>query len=156
MHNYNLYCETLMNSLTHTIDEEMLSRLDFISLKPKVIVSLGEIPSKLKSLYPEAVFHTSFPTSDQSVDLLYLHLPEALDTILSECKRVLRPEGFLLLSVMNVEMHQLGDQLLAMGFKDVVTDREDYPPEVIYAAAFGGPIMHEARANAEGPPNAAA
>jgi malonyl-CoA O-methyltransferase len=149
---------------------EMLSRLDFMTVNPKVIVDagcgMGELASALAVKYPDAKIYAvdvsedmlahaqqsekiiyrredaaklSFP--NHSVDLICANflLPWAddADACLREWRRVLSPDGLLMVSVLGpdtlrdvpvdnkpslVDMHDLGDALVNAGFMEPVMD----------------------------------
>lgn len=96
---------------------------------------------------------TQLPLADQSADLLFsslcLQWVEDLPAVLSEFRRVLRPDGLLLFSTFGPDtlvelreayegagevpplspfaaIQQVGDAMLAAGFKDPVLDRDRY------------------------------
>jgi malonyl-CoA O-methyltransferase len=151
---------------------EMLSRLDFMTIKPEVIVEagcgLGQVAEALAQKYPAAkilAVDTSaemlaacevntrveyrsedaakLSFEDHSVDLLCANflLPWVTDVqaCLQEWKRVLRPNGVLMVSTLGVgtlqslqasqqmlaqciDVHDLGDALVAAGFIEPVMD----------------------------------
>jgi malonyl-CoA O-methyltransferase len=158
---------------------EMLSRLEWMTLAPQVILDLGaglgEMSALLLERYPHAKVialdnnmemteaakekhaaidvicadGNNLPLKAQSVDLIFANffLPWQLDVkaILSECVRLLRPDGVLMLSalgidtlhewrsIINVEesarcvdMHDIGDALVQAGFSDPVLDVDHY------------------------------
>jgi malonyl-CoA O-methyltransferase len=109
------------------------------------------------------------PLADANVDLVYsnlcLHWCADPGLALDEFRRVLRPGGRLLLSVFGpdtlkelraasarvaaaprvshgLDMHEIGDALLAAGFRDPVLEREDFTLTYRDARA----LMHELRA----------
>ena len=112
---------------------------------------------------------SKLPFADQSTDLIFsslcLQWLDDLPAVLSEFRRVLRPEGLLLFSTFGPEtlselrdaylmagetpplspfaaIQQVGDALLAAGFKDPVLDRDRYTltyPDL-------RTLMHELRA----------
>lgn len=156
--------------------EEMLSRLDWVTLKPKMIVEAGcgtgALSRRLQARYPEAEIlavdtsqamldhatqqeqshitylcqdATTLALADESVDLLVANflLPWHSDVpaLLREWKRVLRPDGLLMFTLLGpdtlrewrtvladadiphlVDMHDVGDVLLKQGFADPVMD----------------------------------
>lgn len=111
----------------------------------------------------------ALPLADASVDLVYSNLClqwcEDPGLALDEFRRVLRPGGVLLFSTFGpgtlqelrgafasvdaaphvsrfVDMHDIGDALLATGFRDPVLERDDFI--LTYADALT--LMHELRA----------
>ena len=157
----------------------MLSRLDWMAIKPAVIVDAGcgtgELAAALARRYPDAKIYavdlaeemldqarlntgieccqedaSKLSLPDQSVDLLCANflLPWAADAnaCLREWRRVLTPNGLLMVSVLGVDtllelkkllphavlprlidMHDFGDALVAAGFADPVIDVSSYP-----------------------------
>ena len=157
--------------------EEMLMRLQWMALKPRLIVDVGggagEGMLRLQAHYPEATVvvldhamsmlqHAKttrahcicaegevLPFADQSVDFIFanLLLPWHADhkKLFSEWRRVLRPDGLLMFSTLGLDtlreyqslvsermvpqlmdMHDVGDKLLAAGFADPVLDVNYY------------------------------
>jgi len=161
--------------------EEMLARLELMTLKPNVIVDAGcgtgELSAQLQSRYQDAYILTidtsetmlrhlqdclpqcgrgivcakaeKMPLRDQSVDLVFanLLLPWCHDitSMLQEWRRILRPDGLLMLSAFGldtlrewseifqdteipqlIDMHDIGDLLLQEGFVDPVLDVNHY------------------------------
>jgi malonyl-CoA O-methyltransferase len=151
--------------------EEMLSRLDWMTFKPRLILDIGagtgEMSMRLQARYPEASVvamdlvpamleyaqqHTpgihyvcadtcQLPLPDHSVDFIFanLLLPwcPGVTSVLSEWRRVLRPDGLLMFSALGpdtlrawpsllfptlADMHDLGDLLLKTGLADPVLD----------------------------------
>jgi malonyl-CoA O-methyltransferase len=159
--------------------EEMLSRLDWMTIKPAVIVDagagLGELACALAGRYPQAKVYAvdlsgemlaeaglaaaieyrledaaKLSLPDHSVDLVCANflLPWVSDVnaCLKEWRRVLAPDGLLMLSALGsgtlqevqgllpahalprlLDMHDLGDALVAAGFADPVMDTARYP-----------------------------
>lgn len=158
------------NFLWRQTGEDMLSRLACFTLKPKVILDvgcgLGEMSVALATLYPEAqvlsldlehallqASHAALPVQADaaalpfktgSVDLVVAHglLPwvSTWTPVIEEWRRVLVPEGVLMLSALGpdslrecvtsgdspypvrVDMHDLGDILVKAGFLEPVLD----------------------------------
>jgi malonyl-CoA O-methyltransferase len=160
------------------VGEQMLGRLDFMTLQPKVIVDLGcgvgYCAELLKKRYPDAdVFavdyaenmiaygakhHTAditwicakeeiLPLKDLSVDLIFMNLLlpwcDDIKSIFRECRRILKPEGLLMLSSLGpdtlqelrenfsnnilpalIDMHHIGDELTQARFANPVLDVE--------------------------------
>jgi malonyl-CoA O-methyltransferase len=155
--------------------EEMLSRLDWMTLQPNLIVEvgsgLGETSQQLQIRYKHAsviaidqsesmLMHAkyntkvcadaaSLPFANQSVDLLFANflLPWHVDvaSLLREWRRVLKPDGLLMLSALGpdtlqecrphlqdyilpdcVDMHVIGDLMLQEGFSEPVLDVNHY------------------------------
>jgi len=99
-------------ALPHAVGEQMLLRLDLVSIKPQVIAELGSSDGYCTSLltvrYPEAKIF-SIPDSeaaeklslaDESVDLIIANLMlswcEDFEKTLREWRRILRPNGLLM------------------------------------------------------------
>ncbi len=157
----------------------MLSRLDWMTIKPKRIVDIGcgtgEMSQLLQMRFPEAqvlsldlsesmlVFAKQqyaqgqyvcadanvLPLGNQSVDLLFVNFVLSWQAdfkcFLAECRRVLAPDGLLMVNAIGpdtlsewrgdlqnehlpcfMDMHDLGDMLLQAGFSDPVVDVNDY------------------------------
>lgn len=157
----------------------MLARLEWMTIKPEVVVDLGcgtgEMSRRLQERYTEAhvialdlsedmirqakqqAAHTScvcaearcLPLQDQSVDLIFANLlfpwQEEVESLLRECRRVLRPEGLLMFTAFGpdtmkewqgipkqniapvfLDMHLVGDAMLEMKYADPVLDVNYY------------------------------
>ncbi len=131
--------------------DEMVSRLDLVTLQPKKILEIGcatgYTTALLKKYYPTADLISSHqaPILPQSIDLLVanLVLPWHQDwmALLTEWHRVLRPHGLLMMTTLGpdtlkewvddaaiqpyfLDMHHLGDGLLQAGFADPILDVE--------------------------------
>lgn len=172
--------------LAREVGEEMLSRLDWMTVKPQFIVEMGcgtgESLSRLQARYPDAnvlaldlslpmiqqasqsieagqsdaarvacicADAAALPLADQSIDLIYANLllpwhPD-VKALLQEWRRVLRPNGLIMLTLLGldtlkefhnalnhqdmpdlVDMHDVGDFLVAAGFSDPVLDVDRY------------------------------
>lgn len=158
--------------------EEMLSRLDWMVIKPTVIVDMGcgpgDLAVELAKRYPAATVYAvdqsaamlaavagdnlstmladaaKLSLADHSVDLLCANflLPWVSDisACLQEWRRILAPNGLLMISTLGlstlkelpasskealhtrlVDMHDLGDALVAAGFADPVLDTATFP-----------------------------
>jgi malonyl-CoA O-methyltransferase len=168
------------SALAREVGEEMLARLELMTIKPRVIVDAGcgtgEQSMRLHERYPQAEilavdlsdamiayakhregrqssllsYHhldaASLPLPDQSADLVFANLllpwHNEVKRLLQEWRRVLRPEGLLMLSALGpdtlrecplvsmlpqrVDMHEVGDALLQQGFADPVLDVNYY------------------------------
>lgn len=165
--------------LAREVGEEMLSRLEWVTLKPRMIIDLGcgtgEMSGKLQERYQNAhviavdlseemIRHAkqhetkhsylcadaaALPFPNQSVDLLFANLlfpwQEDIQSLLRECRRVLRPEGLLMFTALGpdtlreiipdvhshivpgfMDMHDAGDLLLQLKFADPVLDVNYY------------------------------
>jgi malonyl-CoA O-methyltransferase len=129
----------------------------------------GKIPPCPFSFSPICADAQALPLADASVDLVYSNLClqwcEDPGLALDEFRRVLQPGGVLLFSTFGpgtlqelrsafasvdaaphvsrfVDMHDIGDALLATGFRDPVLERDDFT--LTYADART--LMHELRA----------
>ncbi len=124
------------------IQEEILSRLDLVALKPTCILAIA--CDDLQVRYPDAEIVSS-ADAEHSVDLIVsnLCLPwcEDIDTVFREWRRLLRPEGLLMFTSLGpttfseidleplpqfMDMHHVGDALLKAGFADPVLDVEHF------------------------------
>ncbi|HEX4045047.1 MAG TPA: methyltransferase domain-containing protein [Gammaproteobacteria bacterium] len=148
---------------------EMMARLDWMTLKPIVIVEIGQqtkaVSEQLRARYPDATVMTiqgstietgtaaaellTLPA--QHVDLIFANLlmpwpdSETPSLLLKAWRRLLRPEGLLMVTVLGpdtlqaceetvdtvalpyfLDMHNLGDMLLQTGFADPVLDVDYY------------------------------
>lgn len=163
--------------LARKVGEEMLSRLQWMTLKPQVVVDLGcgtgEMGARLQEYYPSASIVSldlampmaeyasakqlsavcadaaCLPLPDQSVDLLFANFlfpwQENREAALKEWRRVLRPDGMLMLSALGpgtfgqwqtifsgetwpelMDMHDIGDMILQQAFADPVLDINHY------------------------------
>jgi len=155
--------------------EEMLSRLEWMAVKPSVIIDAGcglaEASLQLQKRYPLAQIlsldnstamlteaNASFrvcaaaevlPLANQSVNFIFANmlLPWVAEPkkLLREWRRVLRPDGLLMFSTLGLDtlrecramtaaslfpmlldMHDIGDELMAAGFSDPVLDVNYY------------------------------
>jgi len=140
------------------ISQRLLERLDFILLQPKNLLILNSgVKTKNKLLaqrYPAAKINAvansiPFALPNHSVELVFANLlttnRQELPLILAEVKRILTPDGLLMLSTLGpdtlielrqswiqnnqtpqpfIDMHDLGDMLLQSKFTDPVTDME--------------------------------
>lgn len=154
--------------------DELVSRLSLLTLQPKVILDVGcatgELSLALKERYPEAVIISldldhgmlahgrpacpvqadtqALPLRAESVDLVVAHgvLPWVGEwaPVLKEWRRVLRPEGVLMVTALGpdtlkscyakdptpwpvrIDMHDLGDALIQAGFHEPVLDVRDF------------------------------
>jgi malonyl-CoA O-methyltransferase len=128
--------------LMHAVQEEILSRLNLVALKPKRILALA--CDDLRVRYPDAEIIATADTED-SIDLIVsnLYLPWCADVeaLFREWRRLLRPEGLLMLTSLGpatlseidleplpqfMDMHNVGDALLKAGFADPVLDVEHF------------------------------
>jgi|GEM_PF-6285285 len=127
-------------SIAHDVMKEMLSRLDYIVLKPELILAVES--DELQQRYPEAKIVDSV-SEEYSVDLIIANLVQNnLETEIQAWRRLLKPNGLLMFSTFGVEMHDIGDALLRAGFSDPVMDVEPITfnaqlYEVIYGHAWG-------------------
>ncbi len=176
--------------LAREVTNEMLARLDFMTIKPKRILNaagrVSEMSWQLQSRYPEAqlvaiddslpLLHhaaevnnglssitylcgsaTSLPFADHSVDLVMANLLFPYHTdyslLLREWRRILSADGLLMMTAFGldtlkewpsifqytnashdnrrdspqlVDIHDIGDLLLAEGFVDPVLDVDHY------------------------------
>lgn len=151
--------EVLMNTelnpdpffLLHEIAEAMLERLEWMTLKPSVILDVsGSHADVLKKRYKDAKIIAGneqeiVALADHSVDLIFANLilpwRDDLENVLREWRRLLRPEGIVLFSSLGpdtlkelrgqcespiklVDMHDLGDAVAKARFSDPVLDTE--------------------------------
>lgn len=132
------------------VAEELFARLAWMTIKPEVVLSVGcgdEVSLKLQQHYPEAkIIRELLP--DQSADVIFANmaLPWQADNkkVFQSWRRMLRPNGLLIFSTLGldtlkecqaifsdalpsfVDMHDVGDDLLAAGFSDPVLDVDYY------------------------------
>ncbi len=134
------------------VGKELVARLDLMTLQPQVMMNVSHEGSDLNNLlqarYPKARMLDANQAAE-SVDLIIanLFLPWQSDflAILSKWRRLLRPNGLLMFSVLGtdtltawteiftsenlphyVDMHNLGDLLLQAGLADPVLDVNYY------------------------------
>ncbi|OGT60077.1 MAG: hypothetical protein A3F14_06425 [Gammaproteobacteria bacterium RIFCSPHIGHO2_12_FULL_43_28] len=135
--------------LAREVGADMLVRLDWMTIRPKKIVLLESVSTgtvdAIKARYTEAEVLQDLPSENQSVDLIFanLILPFTADVpaLLAHWRRLLRPGGLVLASAFGpdtlkecaafrraevVDMHNLGDGLLAAGLTDPVLDVDYY------------------------------
>lgn len=163
--------------VAHVAADELLSRLDFMTLQPKRILEVGcgtgKVSQALKVRYPNAeviaidlseamlqfakkagdgrVVHlladaSTLPFKNETFDLIVANFlspwHDAISSLLKEWQRLLRAEGLLMLSALGpdtlkgiaasqllptiIDMHEIGDLLLQVGFADPVLDVNYY------------------------------
>jgi malonyl-CoA O-methyltransferase len=139
--------------LTKEVGEELLSRLDWLTIKPTLMIDisggLSDVSVGLQQRYPEATLLVNLPSEAASVDLIFANflLPwhNDLKELFSECYRVLKPNGLIMLSALGPDtlkewrhvfadehlphcrdMHDVGDALVQQGFEDPVLDASHY------------------------------
>ena len=140
-----------ISPLFNEVTLEMLSRLDWMTMKPQTILDMnqGVMIELLQKRYPHATMMTSDASHipDASVDMVIAHfiLPWASDfkSLLQAWRRILRKEGLLMLTALGpdtfkewqkkeniipalIDMHDLGDLLMQQGFTDPVLDVNQY------------------------------
>jgi malonyl-CoA O-methyltransferase len=103
--------------LAHAVGEEMLARLEWMTIKPRVIVYLGDAADDLitilqkryadaEIIIPDAREFVDGVLSckDQSVDLLFANFVfpfvTNIETALLEFRRILRPDGLLMFTAL--------------------------------------------------------
>lgn len=132
--------------------EELAEKLLPISFEPKAILELSDTPSPLTPIlvkqYPNARFAT------KNVDLIIANLKlawfEDLEAALIKSRTLLNDHGLLLFSFLGPDtlketahewqfpdMHNVGDLLLHLGFKDVVMDKTLYKFTHTYEVFYG-------------------
>jgi malonyl-CoA O-methyltransferase len=124
--------------LMQAVQDEILARLDLVTLKPKRILALG--CDRLQERYPDAEI-VSMIDEENSLDLVVSNLNLVTEEILHEWHRLLRPEGLLMFASLGpntlseieqhafpqfIDMHNLGDALLQTGFLDPIVDMEHF------------------------------
>lgn len=155
------------NFIATEAGSDLLVRLEWMTLQPKMVLELGEhgedVSSKLREKYPEANFISGEETlslAPGSVDLIFANMvlpwQQNIKELLKEYLRLLTPNGLLILSGLGlstlqeyqatltllpslVDMHDIGDALVQAGFVDPVLD-VDY-----YEVAYQDPtkLLHE-------------
>ncbi len=150
--------------------DEMLARLELMTVAPKVIVDVGcgtgELSAKLHSRYPQAnMIHLDLselmlaqvktsklvcadaeklPLRDQSVDLVFanLLLPWCHDfaAVLREWRRVLRPEGLLIFSALGLDTLQEWRGLLQEDEIPLLADMHDIG-DMLLQEGFTDPVL---------------
>jgi SAM-dependent methyltransferase len=136
--------------LANEVGAEIASRLEWMTIKPATILYQGaknaDLPMLLQQRYPEAQLLTPDEAMpDHSVDMiianLYLPWQRDFDHAINEWKRLLRVDGLLMFTVFGpdtlkvwrdvfaehtipglIDMHDMGDMLVQMGFADPVLD----------------------------------
>lgn len=161
--------------MAREVGVELLSRLDWMRLDPKVIIDLGcgpgEITQLLKKRYAKSLViaidlnekmldyashqmqiphcvcsdAVTLPFANQTIDFIVANmlLPWTdLSSVLSECRRILKPEGLFLFTSLGpdtlkdcdihfdlpqrLDMHDIGDELLRLRFADPILDVDHY------------------------------
>lgn len=165
--------------ISREASEELFSRLDWMSITPRVVVDMGcgtgEMSSRLQARYTDAIVialdlsermiqHAkhqtptlscvcgdagALPLADQSVDLIFANqlVPWHADVkkLLHEWRRVLRPDGVVMLTALGpdtlkewrellhqaitpdlMDMHDIGDLMVHEKFADPVLDINHY------------------------------
>jgi len=182
--------------MANEASEEMLSRLEWMTLAPKIILDVGcgvgQSASSLQKRYPEAsiigldyalpmlqhvqqnqsplhcccAVAEALPFAAQSVDLMvanfFLPWQQDVKSVLQEWRRVLVPNGLLLITTLGlntlqeyrnvlasehipnlVDMHDVGDALVQAGFVEPVLDVAHY--QVAYRER--NKLLHELKAS---------
>lgn len=133
-------------TLIREISVRLLQRLDYMRIKPDVVVALGAdadyAAQQLTKRYPTANVITSLPDGKHTVDLIFsnltLHRSPDAGGALQQFARVLKPEGLLLFTTLGpdtfkelnsvdgafIDMHDIGDGLLNCQLLDPVMDME--------------------------------
>ena len=121
----------------HIIDlsENLLERLSMIKLSPNYILSKGVNVDLIKKTYPSAKF-VKEGRADLILGIIKFSAENDLGELLTLWKKRIKSDGLLLFGLIDVEVdiREVGDFLLWLGFVDVVVDRED---DMIFAHAFG-------------------
>lgn len=142
-----------MDVIARTAANDLLERLEWLTMKPEVIVVLGwgagDLQKELQVKYPGVTVATEL-LQDKPVDMLLanLYLPWQPDyqSVLTSWQKYMRPEGVLLLSSLGpdtlqecagildcipqcVDMHEMGDALASLGFSDPVMEVQQYTLE---------------------------
>ena len=106
--------------------ENLIDRLSVIKFKPKYVLCEGVDEQIVTALYPDACF-----SSEKKVDLILSIiklLPDIdLQKIFSHWKKRIKSSGVVLFALveLSVDIRELGDVLLSMGFVNVVVDCEN-------------------------------
>jgi malonyl-CoA O-methyltransferase len=150
--------------------DEMLSRLDWMALKPNVIVDVGsgvgEATLRLQERYPDALVmaldntlsmlqaganaHSvcasgdTLPLADQSVNFIFanLILPWHHDhkKLWREWRRVLRPDGLLLFSALGLDTLREFHSIVDSRALPILHDMHDMG-DALLAAGFSDPVL---------------
>jgi hypothetical protein len=125
------------------ISRIIIDRLKYINIKPHNILTYNvqeEIVKRgeLKKLYPNAVFDKSIPV-DFIMAVFTSDAPDMPER-LKDFQKKLAPGGLFMFGGLNLNfvLQDIGDFLLALGFVDVVMDKELLSPddEVIYGLSW--------------------
>jgi SAM-dependent methyltransferase len=131
------------SAIARHVSEDMLSRLDFVKIQPKIVADLSATQTvHLKKRYPQSAIIKAL--EDQAVDMIFSNLSLSwcadLTKKFQEWRYSLRPEGLLILTMLGLDtlqecrdlklipalhdMHNIGDLLTQAGWSDPVLDVE--------------------------------
>jgi len=141
-----LFCAQL--TVSDEISRRLITRLEYIKIKPKNILCLGDISNsnfkKIKRLFPEAKLFQQTVENETNYDLVICHNYFLYYEFIDTAKQVfshLKPNGLFLFTSLGpdsfkelsrteslqkklLDMHDVGDILLQTGFKNPVMDMD--------------------------------
>lgn len=117
------------------LSKDLVDRLHVIKLKPDHILSESVDAELLKKIYPLAQF-VKEGRADLILEAIEFFPAYDLTEQLSLWRKRIKPGGLLLFGLINseIDIQELGDFLLWLGFVNVVVDSEE---NVVYVHALG-------------------
>ena len=115
--------------------QNLIDRLSVIKLSPNYFLSKSVDINFIKKIYPR-VKRVKEGRADLILDIIKFSSESDLTELLKLWRKYIKPDGLLLFGLVNagVDIQEVGDFLLWLGFADVVVDREE---DVIYVHALG-------------------
>lgn len=121
----------------HIIDlsKNLMDRFQTVKFEPNYILNRGVDEGVIKEIYPRAQF-VKEGRADFILGAVELSEEGDLTELLTQWRKCIKPNGLLLFGLINftLDIQEIGDFLLWLGFVNVVMDCED---NVVYGHAWG-------------------